>query len=271
LTTAYGDTVAAGWQAADPVYRPIAMALLAACPAPLAGRRVLDVGSATGLVVSLADAAGATVVGSDLSAPMLAARPDRTWPAVVADGLGLPFRPGTFDVVTAAFLINHIDPEAALREMARVVRPGGALVASTWLTRPDPVKSAIDSVLAAHGWEPPDWYRIMKSVIERVSGDPEKLGMAARGAGLVDVTTTVHADRLGLRDPLAVVGYRLATPHVAPWVASLDAPTRDMLTQESAAAAMPLLAEWRPAAIFLTGRVRGQANGRSATRANASA
>ncbi|HXQ19831.1 MAG TPA: class I SAM-dependent methyltransferase [Acidimicrobiales bacterium] len=247
--------MAGGWTAAEVVYRPLAVALVAACPVRLAGRRVLDVGSGPGAVASAAAAAGATVVAVDRSAPMLEARPDRTWPAAVADVLALPAGPRTFDIVLAAFLLNHLDPLAALAEMARVVRPGGAVVASTWAARPDPVKSAIDRVLADRGWEPPDWYRQMKSVIEEVSGDPERLGAATQQAGLVDVATTIHAEHLAVRDPLAAVGYRLATPHIAPWVSALGVAERNRLVQESATAVEPLLEEWRPAAIFLTARV----------------
>lgn len=247
--------MAGGWAAAEVVYRPLAVALVATCPVRLAGSRVLDVGSGAGAVASAAAAEGATVVAVDLSAPMLEAQPDRTWPAAVADVLALPAGPGTFDSAIAAFLLNHLDPPGALAELARVVRPGGAVVASTWAARPDPVKSAIDRILADRGWEPPDWYRTMKSEVERVSGDPDQLGAAARRVGLVDVAAAVHAERLAVSDPIAAVGYRLATPHIAPWVSTLAVAERNRLVQQSATAVAPLLADWRPAAIFLTGRV----------------
>ncbi|MGI9254859.1 MAG: ubiquinone/menaquinone biosynthesis methyltransferase, partial [Thermomicrobiales bacterium] len=83
------------------------------------------------------------VVGADNAEPMLreaefkvvcrAERPGTvagvpvSW--VVADGLALPFEDGRFDVVTVAFgLRNMPDYDAALREMARVLRPGGRLL-----------------------------------------------------------------------------------------------------------------------------------------------
>lgn len=272
MITAYDDTVARAWaRGAGVVYGPLAAALIAACPEVNSGSRVLDAGSGTGAVASVAAAAGATVVATDLSVSMLAAAPRRRWPGTVADVLALPFPPGVFDAAIAAFLINHLDPERALRELARTVRPGGAVVASTWALGADPVKAAVDAVLSAHGWQPPAWYRDMKTVLDPVSGDPEPLAGAARRAGLVDVSAWVHAEDLGVRDPRVVVNYRLATPQLAPWSATLDEGTRERLVNEAAHAAAPLLAEWRPAAVFLRGWATGQPSPRrSAARASAS-
>ena len=50
-------------------------------------------------------------------------------PFVAGDALRLPFGDGSFDAVTISFgLRNTVDPEAALREMRRVTRPGGRVV-----------------------------------------------------------------------------------------------------------------------------------------------
>jgi demethylmenaquinone methyltransferase/2-methoxy-6-polyprenyl-1,4-benzoquinol methylase len=94
--------------------------------------RVLDVATGTG---DLAAAVGAVcpdclVVGADFCAPMLVrARRRGLEHLVVADGMRLPFADGAFDVVTIGFgLRNMADWEAAVREMARVLRPGGHLV-----------------------------------------------------------------------------------------------------------------------------------------------
>jgi len=259
VISAYDDTVAAGWaDGAGVVYRPLAEALLATCPVGLRGARVLDAGSGTGAVASLAAAADATVVAADLSVAMLEARPAERWPAVVADVLALPFSEGAFDAAVAAFLINHLDPEVALRSLRRAVRPGGAVVASTWAVGADPVKAAIDAVLAAHGWRPPAWYQVMKAVLDPVSGDPGRLAEAARRAGLVEVRAWVHAESLGVHDPRGVVAYRLATPQFAWWAETLDQPTRRRVVEAAAAAVAPRLAEWRPAAVFLCGRSPGQ-------------
>jgi SAM-dependent methyltransferase len=268
----YDDTVASGWRnGAGVVYGPLAAALLAACPVELNGASVLDAGSGTGAVASLAAAAGATVVAADLSALMLAARPPGQWPAVVADVLELPFASGAFDAAVAAFLINHVDPESALRALAATVRPGGSVVASTWATGTDPVKAAVDAVLIDHGWRPPVWYQDMKTLLDPVSGDTDRLAEKARRAGLVNVSACVHAENLCIDDPRAVVTYRLATPQFAPWAQTLDEGTRRRLVDVAAAAVAPRLREWRPAAVFLRGHTPGQPRPRrSAARASTS-
>ena len=75
-------------------------------------------------------ARGARVVAADREFDMASygARP-----AVTADVTALPFRSGAFDVVVAAFVVNHLpDPTAGLTELRRVTRPGGAVLASTF-------------------------------------------------------------------------------------------------------------------------------------------
>jgi SAM-dependent methyltransferase len=169
VITVYDDTVAAVWAtSAGVVYDPLAAALVASCPVELAGARVLDAGSGTGVASSMVVAAGGTAVACDLSSSMLATQPDRRWPAAVADLLALPFRPAGFDVAIAAFLLNHLDPEIGIRGLAGVVRPGGAVIASSWAAGADPVKSAIDGILTSRGWKPPPWYLTMKTVVEAV-------------------------------------------------------------------------------------------------------
>ena len=136
-----------------------------------------------------------------------------------------------------------------------MVGPGGVVVASTWAEGPDPIKSAVDPILTARGWEPPAWYRTMKTVVLPVAGDPVRLQAAAERAGLAEVDASVHAEPLPVQDPVAVVRYRLATAHIAPWAAALDTTARNRLIDDAASAVAPLLADWRPAAIFLHGRV----------------
>jgi demethylmenaquinone methyltransferase/2-methoxy-6-polyprenyl-1,4-benzoquinol methylase len=72
----------------------------------------------------------AHVVGADFCLPMLqvAARKGLR-PLVVADGTRLPFADGSFDAVTVAFGLRNMESwPGALREMARVLRPGGHLL-----------------------------------------------------------------------------------------------------------------------------------------------
>ncbi|HLL64749.1 MAG TPA: demethylmenaquinone methyltransferase [Micromonosporaceae bacterium] len=95
------------------------------------GERVLDLAAGTGSSTEELARSGALAVGVDLSLGMLAAG-HRRRPAVLllaGDALALPFADDTFDAVTISYgLRNIVDPDAALREMARVTRPGGRLL-----------------------------------------------------------------------------------------------------------------------------------------------
>lgn len=99
------------------------------------GGRVLDAGCGTGRALPpLRDAVGPTgvVVGVDLTPAMLEAAVragrDRAGRLLLADVTALPLRSGSLDAVFAAGLVAHLpDPSRNLRELARVVRPGGAL------------------------------------------------------------------------------------------------------------------------------------------------
>ena len=214
-TEAY-DGRAAGWDSvAGIVYRPLARALVQSAPSPLGGRSVLDVGSGTGAVAEAAEAAGARVFTADGTLEMVAF-PGGRWPAVAADAAALPFRPGAFDAAVAGFVLNHLKPATALAEMARVVRPGGVVLASTWATMAaDPVKSAIDEVLSRWGWSPPAWYRAMKAEIWPISGDPDRLASEAEAAGLAEVTAAARHVDIGPLTAADVVAYRLSVPQVA--------------------------------------------------------
>ncbi|MFJ8013443.1 class I SAM-dependent methyltransferase [Streptomyces sp. NPDC096339] len=99
------------------------------------GDRVLDAGCGTGRALTALRAAvgpSGTVLGADLTPQMLAAaqRAGRAAEGtlLLADVARLPLRDGVLDAVFAAGLIAHLpEPAANLRELARVVRPGGRL------------------------------------------------------------------------------------------------------------------------------------------------
>ena len=95
------------------------------------GEKVLDLGAGTGVSTLELGRSGAYAVGADISVGMLQAgrekRPEV--PLLAADALHLPFADETFDAITISFALRNIaDTAAALREMARVTKPGGRLV-----------------------------------------------------------------------------------------------------------------------------------------------
>jgi demethylmenaquinone methyltransferase/2-methoxy-6-polyprenyl-1,4-benzoquinol methylase len=97
-----------------------------------AGERVLDLAAGTGVSTVELARSGATAIACDFSVGMLRAGKARKGrahvPFVAGDALHLPFADASFDAATISFgLRNVADVPLALRELARVVRPGGRL------------------------------------------------------------------------------------------------------------------------------------------------
>jgi demethylmenaquinone methyltransferase/2-methoxy-6-polyprenyl-1,4-benzoquinol methylase len=101
--------------------------------APAAGTRVLDVATGTGMVAAelLSRCRDCRVVGIDQSAEMLAgARQrfagDERVELIEGQAEQLPFADDSFDALTFTYLLRYVDdPRATMRELARVVKPGG--------------------------------------------------------------------------------------------------------------------------------------------------
>ena len=103
-----------------------------------AGGRALDCATGTGdLALALKRKAGpdGEVVGTDFCAEMLSFAPAKAEKAKlpirfeVADAMALPYESARFDVSTIAFGIRNVDdPVRCLRELSRVVKPGGRVV-----------------------------------------------------------------------------------------------------------------------------------------------
>ena len=101
----------------------------------LHGRRVLEVASGTGHLAEQAVARGATVVGVDVAPTMVALARQRVPGATFHEGdaEALPFEDEQFDVVLCGFgLLHFAQPAQALREAARVLKPGGTCAFTVW-------------------------------------------------------------------------------------------------------------------------------------------
>ena len=174
---------------------------------PRPGERVLDLAAGTGTSSEPFRRRGATVVPCDFSVGMLRVgkRALPHLPFVAGDGTRLPFAEDTFDAVTISFgLRNVVDPDAGLRELLRVTRPGGRLVvcefsAPTWVpfrvlyleylmralppvaravsSSPDayvylaesirawPDQSALAARVAAAGWRSVEWRNLSGGIV----------------------------------------------------------------------------------------------------------
>jgi ubiquinone/menaquinone biosynthesis C-methylase UbiE len=261
LRAAY-DRAADGWGlGASKVYGPLARALVATSPVDLAGRLLLDVGAGTGVASEALRAAGARPLALDLSHGMLAWRRAQRPPAVVGDVLALPVRSGAAGGAVAAFLLNHLEePVVALSELSRVVGPGGPVLASVFSNAEQTeVKEAVDTVVAAWGWTPPDWYLAIKLRTAPQLGTPEAMAAAAATAGLGSVEVAERRVDVGLRAPEELVTYRLGQAHVADFLAALPPPERQRLRAAAVAAvAAAAPGPLRPAVIFLAARALGR-------------
>jgi ubiquinone/menaquinone biosynthesis C-methylase UbiE len=99
--------------------------------APRTGSRHLDVGAGSGqAALQLSAECGVDVVALDRSARMVRLAASRGLShVVIADAHRLPFATASFDGVSADRVLQHLDdPEAALDQLVRVLRPGGRLV-----------------------------------------------------------------------------------------------------------------------------------------------
>jgi 2-polyprenyl-6-hydroxyphenyl methylase/3-demethylubiquinone-9 3-methyltransferase len=154
--------------------------------APLAGRRVLDVGCGGGILAEAMARRGAQVTGIDLAAKAL-----RVAELHLSEGaLQIEYlkvgaeelagqRPGAFDVVTCMELLEHVpDPAAMVAACARLARPGGQLFFSTINRNPKAYLFAVvgaEYLLKLLPKGTHDYQRFVK---------PSELARSARDAGL---------------------------------------------------------------------------------------
>jgi demethylmenaquinone methyltransferase / 2-methoxy-6-polyprenyl-1,4-benzoquinol methylase len=164
------------------------------------GDKVLDACCGTGDLALAGHAAGGEVVGVDFSeAMLLRARrkaPELEW--VQADAAALPFPDESFDAVTVGFGIRNLaDLEGGLRELARVLKPGGRL-GCLEITRPQGIlrpffRLWFDGLVPAAGKVLPGGaaYSYLPASVRRFPG-PEDLAAAMRRAGFGQVGWRLH-------------------------------------------------------------------------------
>ena len=118
------------------------MTALRQAVAPHPGERILDLAAGTGASSAALAKGGAEVVACDLSEGMIEVGRERhpEIEFVHGNAMALDFEDGSFDAVTISWGLRNIpDPQLALREMARVVRPRGRLVVLEFSTPPSRV------------------------------------------------------------------------------------------------------------------------------------
>jgi phosphatidylethanolamine/phosphatidyl-N-methylethanolamine N-methyltransferase len=124
--------------------------------ASAAGRTILEIGAGTGLVLRYYGAQ-TEVIASDLSVPMLRKAQEKVRKLGLAhvkgvtamDACNLGFPDASFDVVAVPFVITLVpDPEKALDEIARVLKPGGEIAIISRFGAEDGLQAAFESAIA---------------------------------------------------------------------------------------------------------------------------
>ena len=147
---------------------------------PQSSHRSVDVACGTGLVSRWFKGRVAEVVGVDITQAMFEQARPHTDRLVVAPGENLPFEDGTFDLATCRQGTQFMDDAAAIKEMARVVKPGGRV--------------CVISLCAYGSEDAKEYFDILRwrNPVRRNFYLREDLQRLFEGAGLVEVTVHDH-------------------------------------------------------------------------------
>jgi demethylmenaquinone methyltransferase/2-methoxy-6-polyprenyl-1,4-benzoquinol methylase len=174
---------------------------------PRAGQRILDVATGTGLVAyNLVRRAACDVTALDQSEAMLAGARARfagqrslsgQVSFVQGEAEHLPFADGEFDALTFTYLLRYVDDRAAtMRELARVVKPGGRIGMVEFAVPGDPILRALWRLHTRVGLPllgrlvSPAWFdvgRFLGPNIEQLYAQEPDLTALWRAAGIRDV------------------------------------------------------------------------------------
>lgn len=169
------------------------------------GERALDLAAGTGDIAFGVAARGANTIGLDITHRMLqlAAAKSNAVSFVTGDMHSLPFMPASFDLVTTGYGLRNVpDLDAAIGEIARVLKPGGRLLSLDFNRPEHPIVRAaylayLTIVGSSLGWilhRDPDTYRYIPASIRRYPG---ARGVAARLAA--SPRASRRADSIGSR------------------------------------------------------------------------
>ena len=153
---------------------------------------VLDLAAGTAVSTEELRASGATCIAADFSLGMLRAGHRRDVPKVAADALHLPFADESFDAATISFGLRNVnDVDLALREMLRVLKPGGRLVIAEFST---PTWAPFRTVYMEY------LMKALPAVATRVSSNP---------SAYVYLAESIRAwpDQRGLAEQIAAAGF----------------------------------------------------------------
>jgi len=201
---------AADYEAARPGYPPELVELLATELSLGAGRRILDLAAGTGKLTRVLGATGAEVVAVEPVAAMRATLATLVPDAGVLDGTAeaIPLPDAAVDAVVVAQAFHWFEPQAALGEIRRVLRPGGGL-ALVWNVRDESV----------------DWVRRFGQVlVDGAAGDESSAAFRATGKP--------YDEGIDYAASIAASGrFTAAERRVIPWAQTVDA---DLLVRRAA-------------------------------------
>lgn len=212
------------------------------------GMRLLDLATGTGTAARAAARLGASVAAVDRSPGMLAVARGLSGALDLrrADAHALPFEDGNFDVVTCGLSLSHFaDRDRVLREILRVLRPGGRFVASAWGEGSHLPTGVVDELLDRY-----DAAVRSELLDEETWLHPEQGSSALRRAGFADVSVKNESFDGSFVDGEEALAWALGWPLTASKLAGLDSAQRERFRRESLQALAGSRLSWRMAFNF---------------------
>jgi ubiquinone/menaquinone biosynthesis C-methylase UbiE len=211
-----------------PVYRPIAKRLIQHIDLR-PGWRVLDAGTGTGLIALLAAprvTKTGQVIGVDASDAMLKIARDKALrfgftqcEFQMGDLEALRFQDATFDAVLSQFALHHTDSVKSLRELARVLKPGGVLVVQEWMESPNVPNRILNDLLQHYRVpNPSEALHLARQHAERVRdfrinlSQPGVFQTMLEQSGLVGVETRAEEHLIRVANVDAFLEMAMASP-----------------------------------------------------------